>query len=124
MNSNSEPTFDPKPSSTAKIEKLKYEKNDNQGVTMIVLLPDGKLINLNLVCFTDTRSFKEPVRFSMVNGESVFCEMTEDQYQSMLLSLVHNEPLHKVLPIKEKVQKTKIDFRDFPSVLEGENSPV
>ena len=89
---------------------------------MIVVLPDGKLINLNLV--TDTRSFKEPVRFSMVNGESVLCEMTEDQYQSMLLSLVHNEPLHKVLPIKEKVQKTKIDFRDFPSVLEGENSPV
>lgn len=87
---------------------------------MIVVLPDGKLINLNLVCFTDTRSFKEPVRFSMVNGESVLCEMTEDQYQSMLLSLV----LHKVLPIKEKVQKTKIDFRDFPSVLEGENSPV
>ncbi len=86
---------------------------------MIVVLPDGKLINLNLVCFTDTRSFKEPVRFSMVNGESVLCEMTEDQYQSMLLSLVHNEPLHKVLPIKEKVQKTKIDFRDFPSVLEG-----
>ena len=82
---------------------------------MIVLLPDGKLINLNLVCFTDTRSF---------NGESVFCEMTEDQYQALLLSLVHNEPLHKVLPIKEKVQKTKIDFRDFPSVLEGENSPV
>ena len=74
---------------------------------MIVVLPDGKLINLNLVCFTDTRSFKEPVRFSMVNGESVFCEMTEDQYQSMLLSL-----------------KSKIDFRDFPSVLEGENSPV
>ena len=106
---------------------------------MIVLLPDGKLINLyydsdtpkaeklinlNLVCFTDTRSFKEPVRFCMVNGESVFCEMTEDQYQSMLLSLVHNEPIHKVLPIKEKVQKSKIDFRDFPSVLEGENSPV
>ena len=107
---------------------------------MIVVLPDGKLINLNLVCFTDTRSFKEPVRFSMVNGESVnhaeanrfsmvngesvFCEMTEDQYQSMLLSLVHNEPIHKVLPIKEKVQKSKIDFRDFPSVLEGENSPV
>ena len=60
----------------------------------------------------------------MVNGESVFCEMTEDQYQSMLLSLVHNEPIHKVLPIKEKVQKSKIDFRDFPSVLEGENSPV
>ena len=58
---------------------------------MIVVLPDGKLINLNLVCFTDTRSFKEPVRFSMVNGESVLC---------------------------------KIDFRDFPSVLEGENSPV
>ena len=84
---------------------------------MIVLLPDGKLINLNLVCFTDTRSFKEPVRFCMVNGESVF-------YQALLLSLVHNEPLHKVLPIKEKVQKTKIDFRDFPSVLEGENSPV
>lgn len=55
---------------------------------MIVVLPDGKLINLNLVCFTDTRSFKEPVRFSMVNGESVLCEMTEDQYQSMLLSLV------------------------------------
>ena len=81
---------------------------------MIVLLPDGKLINLNLVCFTDTRSFKEPVRFCMVNGESVFCEMTEDQYQALLLSLVHNEPL----------QKTKIDFRDFPSVLEGENSPV
>lgn len=27
---------------------------------MIVLLPDGKLINLNLVCFTDTRSFKDP----------------------------------------------------------------
>lgn len=50
--------------------------------------------------------------------------MTEDQYQSMLLSLVHNEPIHKVLPIKEKVQKSKIDFRDFPSVLEGENSPV
>ena len=69
---------------------------------MIVLLPDGKLINLNLVCFTDTRSFKEPVRFCMVNGESVFCEMTEDQYQALLLSLVHNEPLHKVLPIKEK----------------------
>ena len=91
---------------------------------MIVLLPDGKLINLNLVCFTDTRSFKEPVRFCMVNGESVFCEMTEDQYQALLLSLVHNEPLHKVLPIKVKVQKTKIDFRDFPSVLEGENSPV
>ena len=68
---------------------------------MIVLLPDGKLINLNLVCFTDTRSFKEPVRFCMVNGESVFCEMTEDQYQALLLSLVHNEPLHKVLPIKE-----------------------
>ena len=81
---------------------------------MIVLLPDGKLINLNLVCFTDTRSFKEPVRFCMVNGDSVFCEMTKDQYQA----------LHKVLPIKEKVQKTKIDFRDFPSVLEGENSPV
>ena len=93
--------------------------NENQGETMIVLLPDGKLINLNLVCFTDTRSFKEPVRFCMVNGESVFCEMTEDQYQALLLSLVH-----KVLPIKEKVQKTKIDFRDFPSVLEGENSPV
>ena len=91
---------------------------------MIVVLPDGKLINLNLVCLTDTRSFNEPVRFSMVNGESVFCEMTEDQYQSMLLSLVHNEPIHKVLPIKEKVQKSKIDFRDFPSVLEGENSPV
>lgn len=91
---------------------------------MIVVLPDGKLINLNLVCFTDTRSFNDPVRFSMVNGESVFCEMTEDQYQSMLLSLVLNEPIHKVLPIKEKVQKSKIDFRDFPSVLEGENSPV
>ena len=91
---------------------------------MIGALPDGELINLNLVCFTDTRSFNEPVRFSMVNGESVFCEMTEDQYQSMLLSLVHNEPIHKVLPIKEKVQKSKIDFRDFPSVLEGENSPV
>ena len=91
---------------------------------MIVVLPDGKLLKLKLVCFTDTRSFKEPVRFSMVNGESVFCEMTEDQYQSMLLSLVHNEPIHKVLPIKEKVQKSKIDFRDFPSVLEGENSPV
>ena len=91
---------------------------------MIVVLPDGKLNKFNLVCFTDTRSFKEPVRFSMVNGESVFCEMTEDQYQSMLLSLVHNEPIHKVLPIKEKVQKSKIDFRDFPSVLEGENSPV
>ena len=91
---------------------------------MNVVLPDGKLTHLNLVCFTDTRSFKEPVRFSMVNGESVFCEMTEDQYQSMLLSLVHNEPIHKVLPIKEKVQKSKIDFRDFPSVLEGENSPV
>ena len=91
---------------------------------MIVVLPDGKLNNLNGVCFTDPRSFKEPVRFSMVNGESVFCEMTEDQYQSMLLSLVHNEPIHKVLPIKEKVQKSKIDFRDFPSVLEGENSPV
>ena len=91
---------------------------------MIVVLPDGKLINFNLVCFTDTRSFKEPVRFSMVNGESVFCEMTEDQYQSMLLSLVHNEPIHKVLPIKEKVQKSKIECRDFPSVLEGENSPV
>ena len=45
--------------------------NENQGETMIVLLPDGKLINLNLVCFTDTRSFKEPVRFCMVNGESV-----------------------------------------------------
>ena len=91
---------------------------------MIVVLPDGKLINFNLVCFTDTRSFKEPVRFSIVNREAVFCEMTEDQYQSMLLSLVHNEPIHKVLPIKEKVQKSKIDFRDFPSVLEGENSPV
>ena len=91
---------------------------------MFVVLPDGKLININLVFFNDTRSFNEPVRFSMVNGESVFCEMTEDQYQSMLLSLVHNEPIHKVLPIKEKVQKSKIDFRDFPSVLEGENSPV
>lgn len=75
---------------------------------MIVVLPDGKLINLNLVCFTDTRSFKEPVRFSMVNGESVFCEMTEDQYQSMLLSLVHNEPIHKVLPIKEKFKNPKL----------------
>lgn len=41
---------------------------------MIVVLPDGKLINFNLVCFTDTRSFKEPVRFSMVNGESVFAK--------------------------------------------------
>ena len=91
---------------------------------MIVVLPDGKLINLNLVCFTDTRSFKEPVRFSMVNGESVFCEMTEDQYQSMLLSLGLNNPSKKVRPSKRKVKNSKIDFRDFPSVLEGENSPV
>ena len=81
---------------------------------MIVLLPDGKLINLNLVCFTDTRSFKERVRFSMVNGESVFCEMTEDQYQSMLLSLVHNEPLHKVLPIKKSKRSNR--FRMISSV--------
>ena len=80
--------------------------------------------SISILSASPTRSFNEPVRFSMVNGESVFCEMTEDQYQSMLLSLVHNEPIHKVLPIKEKVQKSKIDFRDFPSVLEGENSPV
>lgn len=91
---------------------------------MYLVLQDGKLINLNLVCFTDTREFKEPVRFSMANGESVFCEMNEAQYQSMILSLVHNEPIHKVLPLQEKTEKPKIDFRDFPSVLEGENSPV
>lgn len=72
---------------------------------MIVVLPDGKLINLNLVCFTDTRSFKEPVRFSMVNGESVLCEMTEDQYQSMLLSLVRST---KFFPSKKKFRKPKL----------------
>ena len=89
---------------------------------MIVVLPDGKFFNLTLVCFTDTRGFKEPVRFSMVNGESIFAEMTEAQYQSMLLAYLHKDPVHKVLPIEEPEKRSKLDLSDFPSVLEGENT--
>lgn len=91
---------------------------------MIVVLPDGKFFNLDLVCFTDTRGFTEPVRFSMVNGESIFAEISEAQYQSMLLAYLHKDAVHKVLPIKETPKHSKLDLSDFPSVLEGENSAL
>ena len=91
---------------------------------MFVVFTDGKILNISQTVLIEPQHESGEVRFRLSNGPDISVPMDEEQYHALVLSLQHNDPIHHVLPNKKETKKSSLDFRDFPSVLEGENSPV
>lgn len=92
---------------------------------MHVLFEDGRIINLDLVsCITPSGS-EGSVLFRLADGKEISVSLDLCRLEEMISALVHKESFYRVSPkSKSASSRENIDFRDFPSVLEGENSPV
>ena len=91
---------------------------------MFAIFPNGKVLNLNLVTLIEPQEGKENVKFRFTDGLDITMEMDNVQLRALIIALQHDDPIHHVIPTKKEERAPKIDFSDFPSVLEGENSPA
>lgn len=92
---------------------------------MIVVLNDGVLFNLDNVNLVDPEGFRGKVKVHTSSGDFSF-DMDRDQYRAMIQAYQDGEKVFSLFE-KQAIDTNKIgskfDYKDFPSVLQGENSP-
>lgn len=100
------------------------EAKFNWGVSMIVILSDARCINLDNIVMVDPHQFNGQVTFHSSN-QKFTTEMSETDYHDLLRAWYHGEKVFVLYRENNNQKKDRvIDFSDFPSVLEGENSPI
>ncbi len=91
---------------------------------MLVVLADGVLFNLDNVDLVDPEGFKGKVKVHTASGVFSF-DMNQKQYRSMIQAYQDGEKVFSLFEEDTVTTKksSKVDYKDFPSVLQGENSP-
>ena len=90
---------------------------------MIVVFSDASAINLDNVVMIDPRGFCGEVAFHSDTSEFI-AQITKQEYQDMLNAWSRGDKIFSLYDERaEHKEHGSVDFSDFPSVLEGENSP-